>query len=172
MKLVLSDKEFDFIKSEKDINYFNLSAMKISNCVGCFGCWTKTPGKCVIRDEAVKIYPLIAQSEKVLYISHIVYGSYDVALKTMFERAIPIQQAFIRILDNETHHVQRNVIEKDATIIGYGNISDEEKEIFKELVSRNAKNMNFKKYNVIFATIENVDEIVKKEFEKWEKWLF
>ena len=169
MKLVLSDKEFDFIKSEKDINYFNLSAMKISNCVGCFGCWTKTPGKCVIRDEAVKIYPLIAQSEKVLYISHIVYGSYDVALKTMFERAIPIQQAFIRILDNETHHVQRNVIEKDATIIGYGNISDEEKEIFIQLIQRNAKNMCFKDFRVVFSKEEQLEQIVNNEVQLWVK---
>ncbi len=22
----------------------------IRNCVGCFGCWIKTPGQCIIRD--------------------------------------------------------------------------------------------------------------------------
>ena len=24
---------------------------KIKHCIGCFGCWVKTPGACVIRDE-------------------------------------------------------------------------------------------------------------------------
>lgn len=23
----------------------------IHNCIGCFGCWVKTPGACVIRDK-------------------------------------------------------------------------------------------------------------------------
>lgn len=170
MKLILSDKEFSFIKSDENLQFFDLSKLKINNCIGCFGCWTKTPGKCVIRDDAIKIYPLIAQSEKVLYISHIKYGSYDSTLKTMLERAIPIQQAFIRLVDGETHHVQRNVVLKDATIIGYGNILEEEKEIFKDLVARNAKNMNFKTYKIIFANEEEIDEVVKKEFDIWQKY--
>ncbi len=27
------------------------SGAKIHHCLGCFGCWTKTPGACVIRDQ-------------------------------------------------------------------------------------------------------------------------
>ena len=168
MKLILSDKDFEIKPKSGDTVYYDLSKLKINNCIGCFGCWTKTPGKCVIRDDAVKVYPLIAKSEKVLYISHIKYGSYDSVMKTMLERAIPIQQAFIRLVNDETHHVQRAVAEKDATIIGYGDINDEEKEIFKELIARNSKNMNFKSYNIIFATDENVADVVKREAEVWE----
>lgn len=78
--------------------FINLSNLKIANCIGCFGCWTKTPGKCVIRDDAVKVYPKIAASDRVLYISKVKYGSYDTPMKTMLERAIPVQQAFIRLL--------------------------------------------------------------------------
>ena len=101
MKLLLSDTPLTVsLKTENEM-YIDLSALKISNCVGCFGCWTKTPGKCVIRDDAVKVYPIIADSEKIIYVSHIKYGSYDTVMKTMLERAIPIQQAFIRIYNNE-----------------------------------------------------------------------
>ena len=35
--------------SDEAYRYVDLSSLKISNCVGCFGCWVKTPGKCVIR---------------------------------------------------------------------------------------------------------------------------
>ena len=73
----------------------------------------------MIRDDAVKVYPIIADSEKIIYVSHIKYGSYDTVMKTMLERAIPIQQAFIRIYNNETHHVQRAVKDKEAVIIAY-----------------------------------------------------
>ncbi len=90
-------------------------------------------------------------------------------MKTMLERAIPIQQAFIRLLNGEAHHVQRDVAMKDAIIIAYGNIEDEEKEIFKRLVERNSHNMNFKSFNVIFVDEENLEEVVAKEVRKWEK---
>ena len=62
MKLLLSDTPLTVsLKTENEM-YIDLSALKISNCVGCFGCWTKTPGKCVIRDDAVKVYPIIANT--------------------------------------------------------------------------------------------------------------
>lgn len=168
MKLILSDTNLN-IKPKNDTTFIDLSSLKITNCVGCFGCWTKTPGKCVIRDDAVKVYPLIAKSDRVMYISRTKYGGYDTIMKTMLERAIPIQKAFIRLVNGETHHVQRDVLPKSATIIAYGEISGEEKEIFKDLISRNAYNMNFTDYNIIFTSEEMLEETVKGEVLKWEK---
>lgn len=169
MKLILSDRPLKF-KSENDSFLFiDLSALNIANCVGCFGCWTKTPGKCVIRDDAVKVYPAIAKSDTLLYISRIKYGGYDTVMKKMLERAIPVQQAFIRLVDGETHHVQRDVKPKKATIIAYGDISDEEKGLFEKLVARNALNMNFEKYNIIYSVESLLEDAVNKEVEKWKK---
>lgn len=169
MKLILSDSQLLNINvKDNDVKCIYLSSLKISNCIGCFGCWTKTPGKCVIRDDAVSVYPHIANSDKLIYISRIKYGGYDTVLKTMLERAIPIQKAFIRIVDGETHHVQRNVKLKDAVIIGYGKICDEEKEVFKKLVERNARNMNFKRYEIVFTSESKLTEIVTREVKKWQ----
>lgn len=169
MKLILSDTPLQDIEQKgTDIRYFDLSACKIAHCVGCFGCWTKTPGKCVIRDDAVKIYPCIAQSDRVLYISRIKYGGYDTIMKTMLERAIPVQQAFIRILDGETHHIQRAVVPKQATIIAYGEISDEEQTLFRQLVDRNARNMSFAHYDVRFVPENMLQDVVKEEVRKWQ----
>lgn len=126
MKLIMSDRPLDIhVQPMEDIRYFDLSSLKIANCMGCFGCWTKTPGRCVIRDDATQIYPCIAQSETVLYVSRLAYGGYDTPMKTMLERAIPVQQAFIRIHQGETHHVQRDVKLKRATIIDYGDTDEE-----------------------------------------------
>lgn len=171
MKLILSDCPLSIsMEQDQDIKYIDLSTLDIKNCVGCFGCWTKTPGRCVIRDDATKVYPVIAQSDTVLYISHIKYGGYDTIMKTMLERAIPIQQAFIRILDGETHHVQRDVKLKKATIIAYGeNLSQEEKDLFEQLVSRNAHNMSFAQYRVLFTTKEELETVVENEVRQWEK---
>lgn len=170
MKLIMSDKPLNInIQNGNDTKYFDLSSLKIANCMGCFRCWTKTPGKCVIRDDATAVYPCIAKSNKVIYVSKLKYGGYDSVMKTMLERAIPIQQAFIRIHNDETHHVQRAVTPKQATIIAYGDIDEEERNIFRNLVARNASNMSFESYNIIFTTEAMLDDMVNKVIETWDE---
>ena len=168
MKLILSDCPLSIqLPDQGDVKWIDLSRLNITNCVGCFGCWAKTPGRCVIRDDAVKVYPLIARSDTLLYISRIKYGGYDTVMKTMLERAIPVQQAFIRILAGETHHVQRSVVPKDATILAYGDTGEEERAIFRKLVARNAHNMNFKTYRIFFCREEEVNDFTGKELKAW-----
>ena len=168
MNLILSDRPFELSIAE-DTVFKDLSSLKIANCVGCFGCWTRQPGKCVIRDDAVTVYPLIAESRNIIYVSRVKYGGYDTIMKTMLERAIPVQQAFIRIHHGETHHVQRAVVPKEATIIGYGDISDEEKEIFTQLIGRNSSNMCFENFRVFFLQENELEQAVREKVLSWEK---
>ena len=95
MRLVLSDTALPAgLPVREDWHYVDLSQLKIADCMGCFSCWVRTPGRCVIRDDAVGVYPLIAHSDHVIYVSRLFCGSYDVPMKTMLERAIPVQQQF------------------------------------------------------------------------------
>ena len=79
-----------------------------------------------------------------------------------------MQQAFIRYHNGETHHVQRAVTMKKATILAYGDISPEEQEIFRQLIARNAINMSFESYEVKFTTEAMLNDVVKEIVEKWE----
>lgn len=170
MNLVLSDIPLRLSLPEKgETVYVDLSKLSISNCIGCFGCWVKTPGRCVIRDDATKVYPLIAKSRRVIYVSRIYLGGYDTIMKTMLERAIPIQQAFIRVWNGETHHIQRDVAEKDALIIGYGCDAEEEQDLFRRLIARNASNMLFKNWRIIFAQEKDLEKLVHEEVCRWRK---
>ncbi len=170
MRLIMSDRPVDVAYvDDTAVKFIDLSKLKISNCVGCFGCWTRTPGKCVFRDDATKVYPYIAASDRVVYVSRVCYGGYDSIMKTMLERAIPVQQAFIRIHNGETHHVQRAVKAKKATIVAYGDISPEEQDIFRQLIARNAHNMSFESHEIVFTTEAAVDDAVKKAVEKWDE---
>ena len=84
MNLILSDRALPVPEiCRASSEFFDLSQMRIAHCLGCFGCWVRTPGRCVIRDDAVRIYPRIAASRKLLYVSRIWCGSYDLPMKTM-----------------------------------------------------------------------------------------
>lgn len=169
MKLIMSDRPLIGLELDEETSLIDLTELKIANCVGCFGCWTKTPGRCVIRDDATKVYPLIAKSDRLIYVTRLAYGGYDIPMKRMLERAIPVQQAFIRLVDGETHHVQRDVAPKEALIIAYGDYPEEEKDLFRELVARNAKNMSFSNYRIRFVGEEEVDEAVREEVRRWKE---
>ena len=88
-------------------------------------------------------------------------------MKTMLERAIPVQQAFLRIVQGETHHVQRAVAPKQAVIVAYGDTSEEEQMLFRRLVERNARNMNFASHRVVFCRPDLVGQQVRKELTAW-----
>ena len=74
---------------------------------------------------------------------------------------------FIRIHNNETHHVQRAVKDKEAVIIAYGELCQEEKDIFSRLVARNANNMSFSSYRIVFVTKEELTTTVEQEVASW-----
>jgi len=33
------------------VDVVNLREKKIRNCIGCYTCWTKTPGRCIHKDD-------------------------------------------------------------------------------------------------------------------------
>ncbi len=169
MNLLLSDHPLPpGLPARENNRYIDLTRLKIANCAGCFGCWVKTPGKCVIRDDAVSVYPLIARSENLLYVSRLYCGCYDIPMKTVLERAIPVQQAFIRLHHGETHHVQRAVAEKNAVILAWGDIPAQERTIFEALVARNAHNMLFRNWRIRYVTAEELAAAIAGEVQAWE----
>lgn len=169
MTLIVSDRSLKTgLPDCGDTVLMDLTKQGIRNCMGCFGCWTKTPGRCVIRDDAVRIYPLIARSRRLLYVTRVRYGGYDVPMKTLLERCIPVQQPFIRIVDGETHHVQRTVVPKEAVILAYGTRDTEERALFRRLTDRNARNMNFAAWRVVFCDETAVESQLRKELAAWE----
>ena len=88
MHLLISDFPLpEGLPSAPDTYYIDLNHKQIKGCTGCFSCWVKTPGKCVIRDDAVTLYPLIAKSKKLIYVSRLYCGMYDEPLKRLLERS-------------------------------------------------------------------------------------
>lgn len=117
----------------------------------------------------MRVYPLIAASDEVVYVSRIRYGGYDSVMKRMLERAIPVQQAFIRIHGGETHHVQRAVEPKRAVIVAYEAEDEAERDLFRRLVARNARNMSFESYDIRFVDEADVETAVKEITERWNE---
>lgn len=79
----------------------------VRHCVGCFGCWIKTPGKCVIADRAREFCDMLPQQDEVIIISKLTFGGLSPDVKAVLDRSIGYMLPFFRIIKGEMHHVQR-----------------------------------------------------------------
>ena len=145
MKLVihdLSNSEWDKI-SDKYRDYEIISDNgRIKSCVGCFGCWTKTPGECVIKDGYEHMGMLIHKADEVIVMSRYTYGGFSSFIKNVFDRSIGYVLPFFEIIDGEMHHKRRYPETKPMTFIFRGrNISEEDKEKARKYVKAVCTNL-------------------------------
>ena len=49
--LVYNTVTSNFIQKAAEVERLELRNMKVNYCIGCFGCWLKTPGKCITKDS-------------------------------------------------------------------------------------------------------------------------
>ena len=97
-------------------------------CIGCFGCWAKKPGECVIKDGFNSMGERIHKADKVTVISRYTYGGFSGAVKNVFDRSLGYVLPQFEISGNETHHKRRYDEDKEFTFIFYGHgLSEEEK---------------------------------------------
>lgn len=171
MDLILTDRPLpaQLEGAHQDRTVIHVAEQKIAPCVGCFGCWIKTPGRCVIRDDAPAIYPLIAHCSRLLVVSRLLLGCYDIPMKRVVERSLPNQQPFIRLHHGETHHVQRSVRPKQLTVIAYGAEDQEEKQIFERWLRRNGLNTLAEDCRIRYAEHgEQAAQMAWEEVRTWE----
>ena len=124
----------------------------IKHCTGCFGCWIKTPGKCVLKDGYDNMGELLSNSAKVTIISRCFYGCYGPFVKNVLDRSIPWLLPFFKIKNNETHHKRRYRNNIQLTVHFYGEkITTEERETAEKLVKANCNNFYMKNYEISFS---------------------
>jgi multimeric flavodoxin WrbA len=79
----------------------------IRPCVGCFGCWIKSPGKCVIRDRYADIGSLLGHCDELVLVSRCCYGGFSPFVKNVLDRSISQLLPYFTIRNGEMHHTMR-----------------------------------------------------------------
>lgn len=147
MKLLIHDLEenvFDelFPILEKDIVVISKSS-PIQNCIGCFGCWVKTPASCVIRDNYGDMGELISKCDEIHIISECLYGGFSHFIKNVLDRSISYVHPYFVIRNGEMHHRSRYRKRISLKVWFYGeDMTHNEKDTAKKLVKANALNLN------------------------------
>jgi multimeric flavodoxin WrbA len=113
----------------------------IGPCRGCFNCWIKTPGQCIIKDDAQEVVQKIVKTDLLIYLTPIIFGGYSYHLKKVLDRSIGIIMPFFRKVEGEVHHKMR--YKQYPYLLGIGidySADPNNAKLFDKLIERNSLN--------------------------------
>jgi multimeric flavodoxin WrbA len=133
---------------------------KISSCMGCFGCWVKTPGQCVINDRGREMPPLLGIADEVIFISRLVFGHLSPEVKTVIERSLASLLPFMVIKKGRMVHEGRRVHNFSLKAVFYGHNSEEARNLAADIMVGNAFNLGALSCETLFFA--DLPELLEK----------
>ena len=134
---------------------------KYAPCQGCFGCWTKHPAQCYMKDALQMACRIIGKTDELVIITDNYYGAYSPSVKNVLDRSIGASTPFSTYRGKQMHHTLRYGKKEKLIVYTYGHITADEKKTFRYMVERNAINYGFREFE--FHYLENVNQL--EEFE-------
>lgn len=146
------------------VSTYTLRDMKIHDCVGCYVCWTRTPGICVFKDDMPALLTEYVRSDLALFASPVVMGFVTALLKRVNERLLPLTHPYFQFLGDRFQHILRyDRLPANGLLLSVGKPSDLEfvpviDDIFRSAVNRRhlfTRRMN----DSMEATADEIDRI-------------
>ncbi len=151
MKVILHDLDSrysEMIRAKCD--HEEAADGKYAPCQGCFGCWTKHPAECFMKDKLQQVCRLIGQADELVIVTKNLYGGYSADVKNVLDRSIGTSTPFSTYRGRQMHHTLRYGKHDLWKVVVYGEITEAEKDTFRYMAKRNAVNDGFEKSEVIF----------------------
>ncbi|MFH1877875.1 MAG: flavodoxin family protein [Candidatus Omnitrophota bacterium] len=164
-------------KAGAEVENIPLVKKNIKHCMGCFSCWTKTPGKCVIKDDMADLLERYIKSDIVIYATPLYVDYVTGIMKDFMDRKIPIVcPEFEKDKTGETRHKKR--YGKYPSIIMMSNCGFPEAgqfEVLRIFCERMARNSKAKVIAQIYRSqgglLKEEDPDIKPLIEKYKDLL-
>ena len=162
MKVILHDLEAPYADRLEAKGGLVLAADgKYAPCQGCFGCWTRHPAACFMKDKLQQACRIIGKADELLIVTRNLYGGYSAAIKNVLDRSIGTSTPLSTYRGRQMHHTLRYGRHALWKVIVYGQITEPEKTTFRYLAERNAINDGFERSEVVFIeSPEQLEELL------------
>jgi len=108
------------------VKVLQLRDMDIKYCIGCFGCWVKTPGECIARDDSAEVCRTVVHSDVLVCASQVKMGQVSALVKKTLDKLIPLVLPYFTVHEGEIHHPQRYARTRELALILQKDGADEE----------------------------------------------
>ena len=93
--------------SGHSVTQIDLRDVPLRYCVGCFGCWVKTPGQCVSKDASIEMDRAVINADFVLWAAPLKMGFPSTLLKMANDKHLPLIHPYMVVDHGEGHHLRR-----------------------------------------------------------------
>jgi len=90
MKITKAFVEGINLNGDWNEDYINVKDSDINPCTGCFSCWTRTPGKCVLKDDMDGIIEKILSADVLIWSFPLYFFGMPSKIKSLLDRTLPL----------------------------------------------------------------------------------
>ena len=144
-----------------EVEQILLSRKTIKNCKGCFWCWLKTPGKCVIKDDMEAILEKLKEADLLVFATPLYVDNVTGLMKNFMDRILPLGEPYqVKDEKGECRHPARYVkTPKIGVISNCGFPEQSQFQVLHLLFSRIARNLHSE---VVFEIYRGEGELLKQ----------
>lgn len=95
----------------------HLAGKKIHYCTGELACWTKTPGKCIHKDDMEEILNQMKTAEAVVLATPVYVDGMTGLLKNCLDRTVPIAEPYFEMRDGHCRHAAHESVTKRVALV-------------------------------------------------------
>lgn len=100
-----------------DVELIYVHKLTIKPCRGCYTCWTKTPGKCVQKDDMSEILTKLASADIVVYATPVYVDGMTGTMKVLLDRSLPLIKGVWEIREDHCRHPRRDTKEGKVILV-------------------------------------------------------
>jgi putative NADPH-quinone reductase len=79
----------------------HLREQKIQPCTGCFSCWVKTPGQCILKDDMAPLLDKLVWADLTIYGTPLYHFNMTGLMKNFIDRTLPLFEPWLIKLPTE-----------------------------------------------------------------------
>ena len=135
---------------DEPLNVIKLGDQSILSCIGCWNCWLKTPGTCVMKDPMAESYFDYVNSDTVILLMSTAQGFVHHKAKAFLDRTIPHYHPYIELVEGECHHIAR--YDRYPDMVFYfenEGLTSQEEQVIEDYLYRTAFHFKSKAYRIV-----------------------
>jgi multimeric flavodoxin WrbA len=118
-----------------DVELLYVKDLDLNPCLGCFGCWVKTPGRCVQEDDMAAVLSKLRKADLWVLATPLYNDGVSGPMKNLMDRTMPLLRLPVEVRSGRSRHLVEEEV-RGGKVVLVSNCGLWEMRNFEPLVSQ------------------------------------